>query len=132
MTAGLRVMKQVTSKRAQVMTAKKRKSIKEVPLPFSNGLLSAKLFEVNSRFVVTVTELGLSCWGKSESEASFRLFTTLIKYFRQLNAHQDKLNDKALLHLSILREWMNGIEEHMREPQPRKLVLVGRPHAKGS
>lgn len=114
------------------MTAKKRKSIKEVPLPFSNGLLSAKLFEVNSRFVVTVAELGLSCWGKSESEASFRLFTTLIKYFRQLNAHQDKLNDKALAHLSILREWMNGIEEHMREPQPRKLALVGRPHTKGS
>lgn len=111
------------------MTAKKRKSIKEVPLPFSNGLLSAKLFEANSRFVVSVSELGLSCWGKSESEASFRLFTALIKYYRQLKAHPDKLNDKALVHLSILREWMNGIEERMAAPQPRKLALVGKQHS---
>ena len=95
------------------MNSSKNKEVKEVPLPFSDGLLSAKLWKVKNRFVAAVPELGLSCYGESDTEASFRLFTALLKYYRQLKAHKEKLGEKGLAHLTVLTTWMEGIEKRM-------------------
>jgi hypothetical protein len=76
------------------MKLTKNQEVREVPLPFSDGLLSAKLWKVKNRFVASVPELGLSCYGESDTEASFRLFTALLKYYRQLKAHKEKLGEK--------------------------------------
>jgi hypothetical protein len=77
------------------MKLTKNQEVREVPLPFSDGLLSAKLWKVKNRFVASVPELGLSCYGESDTEASFRLFTALLKYYRQLKAHKEKLGEKG-------------------------------------
>lgn len=95
------------------MKLTKNQEVREVPLPFSDGLLSAKLWKVKNRFVASVPELGLSCYGESDTEASFRLFTALLKYYRQLKAHKEKLGEKGLNHLEILSMWMEGIEKRM-------------------
>ncbi|MBX9942005.1 MAG: hypothetical protein K2Y32_22255 [Candidatus Obscuribacterales bacterium] len=108
-------------------------NIREVPLPFSNGLLSAKLWRTETpqhsksspsrtRYVAYVPELGLSSFGLTDSEASFRLFTTLIKYYRQLKANQDKLGERGLNHLELLKDWMSGIEERMTVKQVAELA----------
>jgi len=102
------------------MTRTTKTAAREVPLPFSDGLLSAKLWQAHNRFVVGVPELGLSCYGSSETEASFRLFTTLIKYYRQLKAFKEKLNEKGRKDLIVLTRWMECIEERLTsgyEPQ---------------
>jgi len=90
-----------------------KNAAREVPLPFSDGLLSAKLWQAHNRFVVGVPELGLSCYGNSETEASFRLFTTLIKYYRQLKAFKERLNEKGRKDLVVLSRWMECIEERL-------------------
>ena len=95
------------------MKLTKNQEVREVPLPFSDGLLSAKLWKVKNRFVASVPELGLSCYGESDTEASFRLFTALLKYYRQLKAHKEKLGEKGLHHLEILSKLMEGIERRM-------------------
>ncbi len=95
------------------MKLTKNQDVREVPLPFSDGLLSAKLWKVKNRFVASVPELGLSCYGESDTEASFRLFTALLKYYRQLKAHKEKLGEKGLDHLVVLTRWMEGIEKRM-------------------
>jgi hypothetical protein len=115
------------------MKSKNASSMKEVPLSFSDGLLSAKLWQTRDtkgkvRFVVGVPELGLSCFGTSDTEASFRLFSALVKYYSQLKSHKDKLGDKGLGHLSILTKWMNGIEDRMNSrsaQHPLEGRLVG-------
>jgi hypothetical protein len=90
-----------------------KSAAREVPLPFSDGLLSAKLWQAHDRFVVGVPELGLCCYGASETEASFRLFTTLIKYYRQLKSFQERLNEKGTKDLVVLSHWMQGIEDRL-------------------
>lgn len=60
-----------------------------------------------------VPELGLHCYGVSESEAVFRLFTTLLKYYRQLKQHEDRLGERGLSHLAHLKNWVAGIEKRM-------------------
>lgn len=92
------------------------KDAREVPLPFSNGLMSAKLWQAHNQFVVGVPELGLSCYGKSETEASFRLFTALTKYYRQLKVNKKKLGAKGLDHLVVLTRWMECIEARLTAP----------------
>src|ERR1700679_1439334 len=98
-----------------------KSAAREVPLPFSDGLLSAKLWQAHDRFVVGVPELGLCCYGNSEAEASFRLFTTLIKYYRQLKAFNERLGEKGRKDLIVLAQWMQGIEDRLSagadEPQ---------------
>jgi hypothetical protein len=90
-----------------------KSAAREVPLPFSDGLLSAKLWQAHDRFVVGVPELGLCCYGNSEAEASFRLFTTLIKYYRQLKAFQERLGEKGRKDLVVLTHWMQCIEDRL-------------------
>ncbi|MDR3613500.1 MAG: hypothetical protein P4L53_08030 [Candidatus Obscuribacterales bacterium] len=84
-----------------------------VDLPWSDGLLSARLWSVGSRKVVGVPELGLHCYGVSQTEAVFRLFTSLLKYYRQLKANRDSLPEKAVRHLELLSVWVSAIERKM-------------------
>jgi len=107
-----------------------KNAAREVPLPFSDGLLSAKLWQAHNRFVVGVPELGLSCYGNSETEASFRLFTTLIKYYRQLKAFKERLNEKGRKDLVVLTRWMECIEERLTtgyESESPALAVVPNP-----
>jgi hypothetical protein len=87
--------------------------MKDVALPFSDGTLSAKLWESRGRTVVGVPQLGLHCYGTSKEEAGFRLFTSLIKYYGQLKANRTKLGERGLEHLNLLCQWIEGIERRM-------------------
>jgi|GEM_PF-949894 hypothetical protein len=90
-------------------------SIREVSLPFSDGLMSAKVWTAGERSVVLVPELGLFCYGKNDAQAAFRLFTTLLKYYRQLRAHKERLGERGLQHLEVLAGWVRAIETRMTE-----------------
>jgi hypothetical protein len=87
---------------------------KVVSLPWSNGNMSAKLWSVGKKTIACVPELGIHCYGTSQSEVLFRLFTVLLKYHRQLNIHKARLGKRGQVHLDLLTNWMNGIEERMR------------------
>jgi hypothetical protein len=89
------------------------KRAKSLKLPWSNGLLSAKLWHRNNRVVVGVPELGLHCYGNSDSEAAFRLFYTLLQYHQQLRAHPRKLSKKGQEHLRLLNIWFKSVEERI-------------------
>lgn len=89
---------------------------REVALPWSDGTLSARLWKSRERYVVGVPELGLHCYGATEPEAVFRLFTSLLKYYRQLRAFKSRLGDKGLEHLDLLRGWVESIEDRMKAP----------------
>jgi hypothetical protein len=104
-----------------------KSAAREVPLPFSDGLLSAKLWQAHNQFVVGVPELGLCCYGSSEAEASFRLFTTLIKYYRQLKAFKDRLGEKGRKDLVVLSHWMQGIEDRLSAAPETASPSVVRP-----
>jgi hypothetical protein len=95
------------------MASKKSTPIANVALPWSNGLLSARLWKSGNRTVVGVPELGLHCYGNSQSEAVFRLFTTLLKYYRQLRNYPERLGDTGRRHLQLLGKWVEGIEQKM-------------------
>lgn len=102
------------------------KSIREVALPWSNGLLSARLWMVGDRTVVGVPELGLHCYGSSQSEAVFRLFTSLLKYYRQLKTFKNRLSQQGQEHLKLLSLWVSGIEERMTAPSEGTVVPLSR------
>jgi hypothetical protein len=110
----------------------KNSDVRVVALPWSDDLLSARLWSVGDRTVVGVPELGLHCYGKSQSEAVLRLFSVLLKYYRQLKAFKSRLNERALGHLDLLTHWVGGIEKKMtvqsREPvAASNLVAFPRP-----
>lgn len=88
-----------------------------VDLPWSHGLLSARLWSAGARKVVGVPELGLHCYGVTQSEAVFRLFTSLLKYYRQLKANRDSLPEKAARHLELLSVWVSEIERKMTQKE---------------
>lgn len=90
-------------------------SIREVSLPFSDGLMSARVWTAGGRSVVLVPELGLHCYGKNDAQAAFRLFTTLLKYYRQLRTHKERLGERGIQHLEFLGEWVRAIEVRMTE-----------------
>lgn len=101
--------------------------VHEVSLPWSDGTLSARLWIVGDKTVVGVPELGLHCYGKSQTEAVFRLFTSLLKYYRQLKMHQSKLPSRGLDHLERLTGWVQSIEERMKAPKlEANVVSIGR------
>ena len=95
-----------------------------VSLPWSDGLLTANLWNVGKKTVVGVPELGLHCYGKSQSEAVLRLFSSLLKYYRQLKAHKSRLSERALKHLDLLTHWVQGIEQRMSASEDRATVSV--------
>jgi hypothetical protein len=96
------------------MKRTKESEVYMVGLPWSSGCLSAKLWKVGNRTVVGVPELGLHCYGRSQPEAVFRLFTSLLKYYRQLKAFKTQLPQKALQHLELLTIWVSAIEKKMK------------------
>lgn len=85
----------------------------DVALPWSDGSLSARLWQRGTKVVVGVPELGLHCFGSSQPEAVFKLFTCLVKYYRQLKAHKKKLGARGLEHLHLLTGWVESIEKRM-------------------
>ena len=109
------------------MKSKIHTKVKVVSLPWSNGNMSAKLWTVGEKTIACVPELGLHCYGANQSEVLFRLFTVLLKYYRQLKIHKNRLRKRGELHLELLSDWVNGMEERMRLPAlDKELVLVGR------
>lgn len=99
------------------MKANVRVMIKDVALPWSDGCLSARLWQLGERVVVGVPELGLHCYGATQSEAVFRLFTALLKYYRQLKAYHTRLGAKGIEHLHLLTGWVESIEQKMMAGQ---------------
>jgi hypothetical protein len=101
--------------------------VNEVALPWSDGLLSARISLRGERTVASVPELGLLCYGNSKTEAVFRLFTTLLKYYRQLKAFRGRLGEKGKTHLALLSIWVEGIENKMKFSSAEKAVVaIGR------
>ncbi len=96
------------------MKSKVSRQAKIVELPWSNGTMSAKVWHTGEKTIACVPELGLHCYGTSESEASFRLFTVLLKYYSQLRLHKSRLGARGQGHLELLSEWMTGVENRMR------------------
>jgi hypothetical protein len=71
-----------------------------------------------------VPELGLHCYGATEPEAVFRLFTSLLKYYRQLRTYKTRLGEKGLEHLNLLRGWVESIEDRMKAPSIDNRVVA--------
>jgi hypothetical protein len=90
--------------------------VHEVALPWSDGTLSARMWYSGERTVVGVPELGLHCYGNSQSEAVMRLFTSLLKYYRQLKQFRNRLPERGIEHLNLLSKWVSSIEDRMRAP----------------
>jgi hypothetical protein len=101
-------------------------NMKDVALPFSDGTLSARLWESRGRIVVGVPQLGLHCYGSSKEEAGFRLFTSLIKYYKQLKAHRTKLGERGVEHLELLCQWIEGIEQRMMLRETAETRILAR------
>jgi hypothetical protein len=100
--------------------------VEEIALPWSEGLLSAKISQKSGRTVAMVPELGLHCYGASQTEAVFRLFTSLLKYYSQLRSLKGRLTMKGELHLQLLSIWVKGIENKMKIPNiENKLLCMG-------
>lgn len=91
-----------------------RPQISVASLPWSNGAMSARVWRFGKRTIACVPELGLYCYGVSQSEALFRLFTILLKYYRQLHAFKHRLGQRGLAHLELLSSWVAGMEERMK------------------
>lgn len=90
------------------------KYIKDVALPWSEGLLSARIWSIGAKSVAAVPELGLHCYGASQEEAVFRLFTMLLKYHRQLKAFESRVSQRGLSHLTLLSTWVQSIENKIK------------------
>lgn len=74
--------------------------------------MSAKLWIKGKRIVVGVPELDILCTGKTQSEAVFRLFTTLLKYYQDLKK-QETLDARQQEHMRLLRVWVEHVERKM-------------------
>src|SRR6516162_1471066 len=98
--------------------------MKEVALPWSDGMLSARLWQSGKRTIAGVPELGLHCYGDSQTEAVFRLFTTLLKYYRQLKAFKSRLSRRGLEHFELLSGWVESIEGKIKAQPEKTKVLV--------
>jgi len=106
------------------MRQSNKANVHEVALPWSDGSLSARLWVVGERTVVGVPELGLHCYGASQTEAVFRLFTSLLKYYRQLKTFRHRLSERGLEHLELLSGWVAHIEDRMKAPSVSNTVQM--------
>lgn len=108
----------------------KGKYIRSVALPWSDGMLSARLWNVGRKMVVGVPELGLHCYGSSQAEAVLRLFTILLKYYRQLKTFEYRLGERGLVHLQLLSKWVETIENKLTTSSSQtKVALIGASHS---
>ncbi len=94
------------------MTETKTTDVWNVALPWSDGSLSAKLWKKGKRVVVGVPELDIMCTGNSQSEAVFRLFTTLLKYHKELKS-AGELDERQQEHMRLLKGWVRSVEQRM-------------------
>lgn len=103
------------------MTESKATNVWNVALPWSDGSLSAKLWQKGKRIVVGVPELDIMCTGKTQSEAVFRLFTTLLKYHKDLKSAPQPLSERQQEHMRLLKDWVESVERKMTH---RELTAV--------
>lgn len=73
--------------------------------------------------MVGVPELDILCTGKSQSEAVFRLFTNLLKYYNQLK-DQAVLSEREQQHMSLLKDWVEGVERRMTQRETAPLARL--------
>ncbi len=66
--------------------------MRKIFLPWSNDTLSAWLWQSNHKTIVSIPELGFSCFADTESEAVFKLFSSLIKYYQALKSAKTQKN----------------------------------------
>lgn len=62
--------------------------------------------------MVSVPELDICCYGRSQSEAVLRLFSNLLKYYNELK-DRDDLSERQGAHLKLLKIWVKGVERKM-------------------
>lgn len=106
------------------MPSKKLGNVWTLPVPWSDGSLSARLCQKGKNVMVSVPELDLCCYGRSQSEALMRLFSNLLKYYNELK-DKDNLSLRQAAHLQLLKIWVKGIEKKMSAGEP-VLSLAGR------
>lgn len=95
-------------------------------LPWSNGAMSARVWRFRHKTIACVPELGLYCYGINQSEALFRLFTILLKYYRQLRLFKNRLGERGASHLELLSAWVSGMEKQMTlRTKEINLVIAG-------
>lgn len=99
------------------MTDTKAENVWNVALPWSDGCMSARLWRKGKGVIVSVPEVGISCYGKSQSEAILRLFSNLLKYYNQLKSERKSLGSRQLEHLQILTVWVRSVEQRMCAPE---------------
>lgn len=95
-------------------------------LPWSNGAMSAHVWRSHHKTIACVPELGLYCYGISQSEALFRLFTVLLKYYHQLRMFRHQLGKRGACHFELLSAWVSGMEKQMklRSKEINSLITV--------
>lgn len=85
-----------------------------LPVPWSDGSLSARLWQKGKGVMVSVPELDICCYGRSQSEAVLRLFTNLLKYYNELkDKDKNKLSDRQKTHFQLLKVFVKGVEKKM-------------------
>lgn len=95
------------------MTDTKVENVWNVALPWSDGCMSARLWRKGKGVIVSVPEVGISCYGKSQSEAILRLFSNLLKYYNELKSGSKPLGARQEEHLEILSVWVRSVEHRM-------------------
>lgn len=83
--------------------------------------MSAKLWIKGKRVVVGVPELDILCTGKTQSEAVFRLFSNLLKYYQELKALPRPLDERQQEHMKLLKIWVESVERKMTN---RELTVI--------
>lgn len=86
--------------------------------------MSAKMWQKGSGVMVSVPELDLCCYGRSQSEAVLRLFTNLLKYHNELKGRRN-LDSRQELHFELLKGWIKSVENKMKAGDS-VLSLAGR------
>lgn len=97
----------------ELMSEPGLKEVWNVDLPWSNGCMSARMWQKDKRTVVSVPELDICCYGKSQSEAVLRLFTNLLKYYNELSRTRTPLTERQQAHFELLKKWMRSVEDRM-------------------
>jgi hypothetical protein len=94
------------------MPSKNLENVWNLPVPWSDGSLTARLWQKNRGIMVSVPELDICCYGRSQSEAVLRLFSNLLKYYNELK-DRDDLSERQNAHLKLLKVWVRGVEKKM-------------------
>lgn len=94
------------------MPSKNLENVWNLPVPWSDGSLSARLRQKGKGIMVSVPELDICCYGRSQSEAVLRLFSNLLKYYNELK-DKDDLSARQDAHFKLLKVWVKGVEKKM-------------------